>query len=190
MISIQRKWFAKIGDGLLVFPWLAAIYAHIFGDTATSYVHLREWYWVLEMLFVVIGLGMVLDYLFLWSQRFRLGIWIWRWIMFGLCAWILFSFAGMLNHRYSYSPFPDDENMIQTQFIEDNTQPGALVGMPGGGTTAYFLHGRTMVNIDGLINNVEYFEMMRSGKGAQFLDRLGLDYVCCSELALRSTRPL
>jgi hypothetical protein len=189
MLLARRTWFAKAADGLLLLPWFAALYAHIFSYTATSYVHLREWYWVSEMLFVVVGLGLALDLLFLRLQEFKLDARIWRLALVFLCAWVLLSFSSLLGHRYSYRPFPDDENMVLTQFIEDNTQPGALVGMPGGGTTAYFLHGRTIVNIDGLINSAEYFEMMRSGKGAQFLDRLGLDYVCCSELALKHTDP-
>jgi hypothetical protein len=189
MLLARRTWFARVSDGLLLLPWFAALYAHIFSYTATSYVHLREWYWVSEMLFVVVGLGLALDYLFFWFQEFKLDIRIWRLALVFLCAWVLFSFSSLLGHRYSYRPFPDDENMMLTQFIEDNTQPGALVGMPGGGTTAYFLHGRTIVNIDGLINSAEYFDMLRAGKGAQFLDRLGLDYVCCSSLALQHTDP-
>jgi hypothetical protein len=189
IILTRRKWFAFVGDRLLLFPWFVALYAQIFSYTATSYVHLREWYWVSEMLFVVVGFGLFLEYLYLCSREFKLDVRIWRWAMAVLCVWVLFLFAGLLSHRYSYSPFPDDDNMIRTQFIEDNTEPGSLVGMPGGGTTAYFIRDRTIINIDGLINSAKYFEMIRSGKGAQFLEKLGLDYVCCSRLALQYTDP-
>lgn len=189
MVLTQRKWFAQVADGLLLFPWFVALYAQIFSYTTTSYVHLREWYWISEMLFVVVGIGLVLDYLYLLLQKIKLGIRIWRLALIALCAWVLFSFANLLSHRYSYDTLPDDENMVQTQFIEENTEPGALVGMTGGGTTAYFIHDRTIVNLDGLINSREYFEMMRAGKGARFLQELGLDYACCSRFALQRTDP-
>ena len=49
--------------------------------------------------------------------------------------------------------------------------------MTGGGTTAYFINDRTIVNMDGLINGAEYFELLKNGKGALFWDQMKLDYV-------------
>lgn len=189
MVLSQRKWFAQVSDGLLLFPWFFALYSQVFSYTATSYVHLRDWYWIPEILFVVVGIGLALDYLYLMLQEIRLDIRLWRLVLIALFVSVLISFSFLLGHRYSYNAFPDDENMVQTRFIEDNTEPGSLVGMTGGGTTAYFIKDRTIINLDGLINSKEYFESLRAGKGALFLQELGLQYVCCSRFNLQMTDP-
>jgi hypothetical protein len=185
----QRKWFAQVSDGLLLFPWFFALYSQVFSYTATSYVHLRDWYWIPEILFVVIGIGLTLDYLYLMLKKIRLDVRVWRLILIALMAYVVISFSLLLGHRYSYNAFPDDENMVQTRFIEDNTEPGSLVGMTGGGTTAYFIKDRTIINLDGLINSNKYFESLRAGEGALFLQELGLEYVCCSRFNLQKTDP-
>ncbi len=52
-----------------------------------------------------------------------------------------------------------------------------MIGMPGGGTTAYFIHDRTIINLDGLINSYNYFQHLKNGQGREYLDQLGLDFV-------------
>jgi hypothetical protein len=53
----------------------------------------------------------------------------------------------------------------------------------------YIVEGRTIVNLDGLINNPEYFHSLQDGQGAVFLDRLGLDFVNGSSAMLTTSNP-
>jgi hypothetical protein len=81
------------------------------------------------------------------------------------------------NFPYQISAGKEESYLIEVLFLEDVTDPDTLIGMTGGGTPAYFIKGRTIVNMDGLINSPEYFEMLKAGKGALFWDDMGLDYV-------------
>jgi hypothetical protein len=62
-------------------------------------------------------------------------------------------------------------------FIEANTPPGSAIGMTGGGNVGYFIRGRTIVNMDGLINSHEYFQAVQEGRAPIFLKQRGLDVV-------------
>jgi hypothetical protein len=62
-------------------------------------------------------------------------------------------------------------------FLEAHTEPGSLIGMTGGGNAGYFIHDRTVVNMDGLINSYEYFQHLKAGQAGDYLAKMGLDYV-------------
>ncbi len=46
---------------------------------------------------------------------------------------------------------------------------------------SYFLHDRTIVNLDGLMNSAEYLQALQANRGAEFLDRMGLTFINASE---------
>jgi hypothetical protein len=58
--------------------------------------------------------------------------------------------------------------------------------MTGGGNVGYLMRGRTIVNMDGLINSPEYFEALRAGTGADYLYDTGLRYVFANRTLLDS----
>jgi hypothetical protein len=62
-------------------------------------------------------------------------------------------------------------------FLEAHTPPGAVIGMTGGGNVGYFMRGRTIVNMDGLINSTEYFKDLQQGTGSEYLYESGMQYV-------------
>jgi hypothetical protein len=43
--------------------------------------------------------------------------------------------------------------------------------------TGYFIHDRTIVNMDGLVNSMEYFDLMQQRQAYLLFDQIGLDYV-------------
>jgi hypothetical protein len=49
--------------------------------------------------------------------------------------------------------------------------------MTGGGNVGYFIHGRKIVNMDGLVNSSRYFDDLKNGKGADYLYNIGVRYV-------------
>jgi len=155
------------------------LYAQIFYYTSTSYVHTRMWYWTGEMFFTMLLLGILLESLRIFLEQWRVKKWIWNAALAIVGAAVLFSSFQQSIRYFPYQVQPEKEEAYlgEVQFIENVTEPGALVGMTGGGTTAYFLHGRTIVNMDGLINGAEYFELLKSGNGALFWDQMELDYV-------------
>ena len=72
---------------------------------------------------------------------------------------------------------PTDPNNDIAAFLEANTEPGSIIGMTGGGNAGYFIHDRTVINMDGLINSYEYFQLLQEKKAGEYLANEGLDYI-------------
>jgi hypothetical protein len=182
LLVAQGRWVVRLLDQLVLFALFVGLYAQILTYTATAYWHPRDWYWASETVFVAVFAGILLECLR--RALHRLPRAQKRWgiltaILAGACA---LSFAQMLWHRFSYQIAAGDRNSYLDGFVpEARTEPGSLIGMPGGGTTAYFIQDRTIVNLDGLINSHDYFESLRTARGSQFLDEIGLDYVLAAE---------
>jgi hypothetical protein len=62
-------------------------------------------------------------------------------------------------------------------YLEENTPPGAVIGMTGGGNVGYFIKDRTIVNMDGLINSYEYFHALQNGQAPVYLREHGMTIV-------------
>jgi uncharacterized protein (DUF1330 family) len=71
-------------------------------------------------------------------------------------------------------------------FLEEHTEPGSLIGMTGGGNAGYFIRDRTIVNMDGLINSYEYFELLKEKEAGRYLAEGGMDYVLANVQLLDS----
>jgi hypothetical protein len=95
-----------------------------------------------------------------------------------LVIWFVVPFEFNLIQRMPYRAVPADVPYLDvTRFLESHTEPGALIGMTGGGNVGYFIEGRTIVNMDGLINSAAYFEALRAGRAGEYLANIGLDYI-------------
>lgn len=62
-------------------------------------------------------------------------------------------------------------------YLEENTPPGSVIGMTGGGNVGYLIKDRTIVNMDGLINSYEYFQVLKNGDAATYLYSHGMRIV-------------
>ncbi len=90
----------------------------------------------------------------------------------------LIPFATVIVQRMPWGAERTDQPYLDVlPFLESNTEEGALIGMTGGGNIGYFIEGRTIVNMDGLINSYEYFLALRAGRGDEYLASIGLDYI-------------
>jgi hypothetical protein len=79
---------------------------------------------------------------------------------------------------------PDTAYMDIVPLLEEHTEPGSIIGLTGGGNVGYFIHDRTIVNMDGLINSYEYFQALQMRTGGEYLQNLGLDYVLANPVIL------
>jgi hypothetical protein len=143
------------------------------------YVHTRQWYWAVEMLVITLVLGIVADGLVQQVRRWKVnsqGIWTG---VGGLVVVLFYAFATTTVHHIPPSVLPENANnyKLEALGIERLTEPGSLVGCTGAGLIGYFIQDRTVVPLDGLINGVEYFQKLKAGKGYEYLDEIGLDYV-------------
>lgn len=159
----------------------------------TLYANTRPWYWVNHSLAVVALGGLGLDAVFRFTENriggifgmIRVGL---LWAV-GLAVVVIF---GVQVSRVYYPRAREGEGSLyrlEAQKLMALTEPGAKIGMTGGGAVAYFLQGRTVINLDGLINSYEYFQSMKAETAQAFIDRMGLDYVYSNAYIVTSSYP-
>ena len=159
--------------------------------TTVGYQHTRSWYWVAEMIGIVLLSALLFEVLVDWLKQKLVMRIISAIVSTGLVVYI-----GILHVRYIDNLVPmrvptalEAEYLRETRQLQQHTGEGSLIGMTGGGSVAYFLENRTIVNLDGLINSAEYFNALKTGTARDFLDALPLDYVFGKEYVLLVSSP-
>lgn len=159
----------------------------------TLYANTRTWYWVNHSLAIVAlgGFGLDAGFRILKEKMgnifgiVRVGL-LWA---AGLA--VVVNFGVQVGSGY-YPRAGEGEGSfyrLEAQKLMALTEPGSKIGMTGGGAVAYFLQGRTVVNLDGLINSYEYFQSMKAETAQAFIDRMGLDYVYSNAYIVTSSYP-
>ncbi len=191
LVRRQSSWVAKTADRFGLLPLFAGCLFSILSYKATGYLHAKYWYWISEM--VVLGLagGILMECLFCEIRQRVKNSSLPVWLAKAACVFIIVSFA--LNIFY-ISPWDagtvgQHPYLIETQEIERNTQPGSVIGMTGGGVTAYFIHDRTVVNLDGLINGIDYYRQLKTGDADGYFSSIGLQYVVGAPSMLLDSDP-
>jgi len=153
--------------------WMQVLSYHV-----TGYAAFKEWYWVSQLVFAVLVLSLGGGILASMLQHFRWG----TFVLWAVALVVGFSmgnsFWGYVHRMMPHGKTPADTPYNEiAAFLEAHTEPGSLIGMTGGGNAGYFIHDRTVVNMDGLINSYEYFQHLKAGQAGDYLAKLGLDYV-------------
>jgi hypothetical protein len=169
-------------------PLFVGSWLQIIAYNVTGYASPKEWYWLAEPLLLVL-LGALLVKIIIdialkrWAfTRLALALFIaWYGIRAGFMYW---RDAHALSPYGLHSPATPYTPVIP--FLEQHTEPGAVIGMTGGGNVGYLMPSRTIVNMDGLINSNEYFLALQNGAGADYLYDTGLRYVFANPTLLAS----
>lgn len=163
---------------LSIIPFFASTWFQVLSYNALGYSAYKEWYWVVQNVVIVLVLSTILGMLFysirehLWA---RTGLWLLAGV-FGIYMLIPFWSAIRGNMTYNEWKPTDPDNDIAA-FLEAHTEPGSIIGMTGGGNAAYFIHDRTVINMDGLINSNQYFQLLKQKAAGKFLADEGMDYI-------------
>jgi len=178
LLLLNRKRAARITGQLALLPLLAGAGLQILQYNITGYSALKEWYWVSQMVFIVLALSLLLDILSRPLRRLpvaRVAIYL-AIVYYGVAGGLWFWRVTSAQMQYGAMP-PDTPYMEAATFVETYTEPGSLVGMTGGGNVGYFIQERTIVNMDGLINSYPYFQANKARLGSDYLYEMGLDYI-------------
>jgi hypothetical protein len=182
----KRKARAVLQTGLV--PLFVGGWIQIFSYNSTGYVSPQEWYWLAELVFTMIFAALLLDtFLDLFFREWHaahFGIW----TLAGLIciSWTAQYYQNTIE-KMTYQPAPDNRPYIsELPFLESNTQPGDLIGISGGGNVGYFIHNRTIINMDGLINSYPYYLAMQNGAGADYLYKEGMRYIFANPEVLKA----
>jgi hypothetical protein len=165
---------------LLSSAWLQVLYYN-----ALKYAGHKEWYWVGQLIIIALTLSLILGMLYTLIRRIPYryviawGIAAYVGISMGMSFWDMIRQSMPYNHWSSDAPFMDI-----VPLLEEHTAPGSIIGLTGGGNVGYFIHDRTIVNMDGLINSYAYFQALQTRQGGQYLQNIGLDYVLANPVIL------
>jgi hypothetical protein len=165
---------------LFASAWLQVLYYHAMGYSAY-----KDWYWITQLVVVVLTLSFILGMLLIPLRKIS---------QLPAAAWVIAGVIGLtLGSSYwkeirSSMPYnywsADDPYMEIVPILEANTEPGSIIGLTGGGNPGYFIHDRTVVNMDGLINSYSYFEALQKHEAGAMLYEQGLDYVLANPTIL------
>ncbi|MEX2161177.1 MAG: hypothetical protein WD751_04605 [Anaerolineales bacterium] len=191
LIWTQRKFLESAARSLGLLTFFLGCFVQIAYYKASGSVAQQPWYWMAEMLFILTVVGLLLEALLRiltksLPQLVRAGA------VSGLAAFAIISFTYLIFVQSAVRAPGDGSNSFyihRARWLEANTEEGANVAITGAGNLAYFSRGRTIVNMDGLMNTADYLEALRSGNGAGYLADLGVDYIFGNEYILTETNP-
>ena len=170
---------------LAIIPLLSAAWLQILYYNSSGYASFKEWYWISQLILVVLTLSLMLGMVFTLLKRFQF-FQIVNWIAaismgiyMGTSFWKYIQDSMPYNYWTTAAPFIDVGPLL-----EEHTEPGSLIGITGGGNIGYFIQDRTILNMDGLINSYAYFQALQTEQAGEYLENIGLDYVLANPAIL------
>jgi hypothetical protein len=158
---------------LFASAWMQVLYYHALGYSAY-----KEWYWVSQIVLVVLAISLIFGMLYQAVHKIRHAQTATWGIALVIGFMLLVPLWRNIRSNMTYNEWkPTDPNNDIAAFLEAHTEPGSIIAMTGGGNAGYFIHDRTVINLDGLINSYEYFQLLKEKKAGGLLANEGLDYI-------------
>jgi hypothetical protein len=169
----------KILSNMALIPLAVGCGVQILSYTTTAYGGVKEWYWAGEAVLIMLIGSVLLDLIIRPIIRIKPARFTFELASIVLAVFLAYEFGFNVEYSMPYNYWPSDYRKILPilPILEDNTQPGNIIGMTGGGIAGYFIHDRTVVNMDGLINSPEYFRALQNREAPQFLSKRGVNIV-------------
>lgn len=189
-ITPGRKRFFQMSNHLGLLPFFAGcMFQSIYYFWRDAY-NLRPWYWISQNLFLLLFLAVFLNVIIGYFRGFKF----YRQVL--LISSCLFGILAMVNFG-SYIAGKTYPDLYATQHyyrqkeqaIRAVIDPGSTISAIGSGSLGYFLPDYRVVNLDGLINSVGYFENLKTGTVIEFLDDMNVSYVIGTEYLVMKARP-
>ena len=191
VLSRRKRVFFQLAGKYALLPLLAGCVFHVISYKATGYMHAKYWYWLGEMILIVIVLALLVEFFLEELAEQKNRRWLSNALTFIAVGALLLNFGWVLLSEF---PLGKEAPVLYDyeadfDFLDRHTQPGDVVGMTGGGATAYFMTDRIFVNLDGLINSPAYFESMQDGRTNEYLDSIDMKYIYGEEQVLLDSDP-
>ena len=184
LLSNRRKGKIAIAQMSLL-PLLSGAWLQVLYYSAFGYAAHKEWYWVSQLVITVLTFSLMLGILYTLIRRMPYR----HTMAWGLAACVGIamgiSYWQMIRDRMEYNSWPPDAAFMDiVPLLEEQTEPGSIIGLTGGGNVGYFIRDRTIINMDGLINSYAYFQALQTRQGGEYLYNIGLDYVLANPVIL------
>ncbi len=171
-------WKAPFRRGV-VLPWALLAAGHWFYMKVLSgMLPLRDWYWLPEEMAVALVAAAALAGAGAWAARrwptlrragFPAAALVSAVLAAAFLGWMVRTFPSHNAHLHPY--------LAEARWLEAHTPPGAVIAAPGAGALGYFVQGRRIVNMDGLISTLAYLRAWQAGHQRAYLQRLGVRYI-------------
>lgn len=184
LLTNRKKGKSAVTQMSLI-PLLSSVWLQVLYYNALKYAGHKEWYWVGQLITIVLALSLILGMLYTMMRRIPYmsvlawGLAVYAGFSMGLPFWNTIRQSMPYHHWSADAPFMDI-----VPLLEEHTEPGSIIGLTGGGNVGYFIHDRTIVNMDGLINSYAYFQALQARTGGRYLQNIGLDYVLANPVIL------
>jgi hypothetical protein len=180
----KRKSKIAIAQMSLI-PLLGGAWLQVLYYSALGYAAHKEWYWISQLAIIVLTFSLILGILYTLIRRMPYR----QLVAWGLAAYVGvsmgLSFWNTIRNVMEYNQWPPDTAYMDiVPLLEKHTEPGSIIGLTGGGNVGYFIHDRTVVNMDGLINSYAYFQALQTRQAGEYLQAIGLDYVLANPVIL------
>jgi len=192
LLWVERKALGAAARGLGLLPFFLACLVQISYYKVAGSLAQQPWYWIPEMIFLLLALGLLLNVLLrviarqLPQRALSAAPLLGNFLLAGLgLAFLVFIQSALRAPGDGSNQF----YIHRARWLEANTETSARVAITGAGNLAYFTEARTIINMDGLMNTAAYLEAMQAGQGAEYLASLGVDYVFGNEYILTETNP-
>jgi hypothetical protein len=172
-----RTALEKISKTALI-PLAAGCGIQILSYTATAYGGAKEWYWISQMILITLTGSVLIELVIHPLQKIKYGHLVFEAAALILGIFFAYGLGSYVTTVMRYNYFPADRPLIEVlPFLEENTPPGSIIGMTGGGNVGYFIPDRTIVNMDGLINSVDYFRALQNKEAPKYLSEHGVQII-------------
>jgi hypothetical protein len=178
LFYMNRARMVNLTKKLALVPLLVGAEFQILSYNLTGYSALKEWYWVSQLVWLLLAASVAVDVLTKPFRKYRLG-----YITLAVLTlyWgfsVATSSSRITIHQMQNTTSSSEKPLMESAaFIEKYTKPGSLIGMTGGGNVGYFIQDRTIINMDGLINSYPYFIANKAQKGNEYLENIGMNYI-------------
>ena len=192
LLWVERKALGAAAGGLGLLPFFLACLVQISYYKVAGSLAQQPWYWIPEMIFLLLALGLLLNVLLRVIARQLPQRALSAAPLLGNLVFTGLSLAFLVFIQSALRAPGDGSNQFyihRARWLEANTETSARVAITGAGNLAYFTEARTIINMDGLMNTAAYLEAMQAGQGAEYLASLGVDYVFGNEYILTETNP-
>jgi hypothetical protein len=183
--------FTKFAAGTGLLPLFLSSLIQVSYYNATGYPNTRFWYWINELLCTVIFLFILFQLTLDWLGTKKIKS-LYLNFLIGILAIILIiaNAINIISHSSYNIPLDQkDWYLADAQGMARFVPVGSKIGMTGGGTVAYFTKERTIINLDGLMNSMEYFRALKAGTADVFLEKIGMNYIFANEYVITSSDP-
>lgn len=185
ILFIHRKRAKSALTQMSILPLLGGAWLQVLYYNGLKYAAHKEWYWVSQLVIIVLTISLVIGmfYVLMRNVPYR-----------NILAWLVAVYLGVsmgssywktIRAAMPYHHWPADAAYMDiVPLLEEHTEPGSIIGLTGGGNVGYFIHDRTIVNMDGLINSYDYFKALQDHTGGEYLQNIGMDYVLANPVIL------